>query len=143
MVALEHAEKARTRVESAIVMQSLVRRFLARVLTGQASLHREYCFSHVPATLAERNTFLLWRNLLVQRVLAFTIFLHCRLKRSLQTVPTRTYSSGDNNGDWFAPYKVMGTIVLRYHYTHQNPTHGNPLKPAGTCFVLYRFLTKA
>lgn len=35
IMALEHPEKARMRVESAIVMQSLVRRFLARVLVTQ------------------------------------------------------------------------------------------------------------
>lgn len=38
MVALEYPAKALKRVESAILMQSLVRRFLARVLVRQASL---------------------------------------------------------------------------------------------------------
>jgi len=37
MVALEHPLRAQLRVESAIVMQSLVRRFLARTLVRQAS----------------------------------------------------------------------------------------------------------
>lgn len=36
MAALEHPERALLRVESAIVMQSLVRRFLARTLVLQA-----------------------------------------------------------------------------------------------------------
>ena len=40
MVALEHPLRAQLRVESSIVMQSLVRRFLARVLVCQASMHR-------------------------------------------------------------------------------------------------------
>lgn len=39
MAALEHPQRATRRVESAIVMQSLVRRFLARALVLQAREH--------------------------------------------------------------------------------------------------------
>lgn len=37
-LSLEHPERARNRVEAAITIQSLMRRFLARVLVCQASL---------------------------------------------------------------------------------------------------------
>lgn len=43
MVALEHPLTAQLRVESAIVMQSLVRRFLARTLVCQASKQIASC----------------------------------------------------------------------------------------------------
>lgn len=41
---MEHPERARKRVESAIVIQSLMRRFLARVLVCQVSLI--FCTNH-------------------------------------------------------------------------------------------------
>lgn len=41
MVALEHPLRAQRRVESAIVMQSLVRRFLGRTLVLQVSVETD------------------------------------------------------------------------------------------------------
>lgn len=47
MAALEHPQRATQRVESATVMQSLVRRFLARALVLQAREHNIFWLAMV------------------------------------------------------------------------------------------------